>query len=137
MTSSTRAGNNSPKPVVGRLTPRVKVWFEGANGHSFGAGLIQILEVIRRTGSIKQAAADLGRSYRHVWARLKRAEDAVGKALVTSRVGGQGTHRSDLTPAAADLIAQFSKLRERMIAELERERGNEAATRTPRQREPR
>jgi molybdenum-dependent DNA-binding transcriptional regulator ModE len=59
------------------LTPRVKIWMETDDGFSFGFGLIQILQAIGRAGSIKGAAVDLDRSYRHVWNRIKEAESAL------------------------------------------------------------
>ncbi len=62
------------------LTPRIKVWFEAPDGLGFGSGFVQILQAVEQAGSIKQAAADLGRSYRHIWDRVKQAERAPGRA---------------------------------------------------------
>lgn len=101
-----------------RLTPRVKIWLETEDGFAFGFGLIQILQAIGRAGSIKKAAEDLDRSYRHVWSRIKEAEHALKVPLVETQVGGQGTNRSALTDAAATLIDDFLQLRERMIGSL-------------------
>jgi molybdate transport system regulatory protein len=108
-------------PLDGRLRPRVKVWFEAEEGDGFGFGLIAILQAVERTGSIKQAAADLGQSYRHVWGRVKEAERAVGRTLVETHVGGQGTQRSSLTAAARQLIGDFLAIRSRMIEVMEQE----------------
>jgi molybdate transport system regulatory protein len=112
---------STPSPFVGRLRPRVKIWFEAAGGESFGFGLIAILQAIERAGSIKQAAADLGQSYRHVWGRVKQAERAVGQVLVETQVGGQGVQRSRLTAAARNLVADFVAIRARMIEVMEQE----------------
>jgi hypothetical protein len=79
------------------LRPRVKVWFEAADGSGFGSGLVAILQAVERAGSIKRAADDLGRSYRHIWDRIKSAERALGRPLVSTQVGGQGAQRSQLT----------------------------------------
>jgi molybdate transport system regulatory protein len=103
------------------LTPRVKVWFEAEGGYSFGSGLIAILQAVDRAGSIKQAAVDLGQSYRHVWGRIKEAERAVGAALVETQVGGQGLQRSGLTETARRLIADFLALRARMVQVMDEE----------------
>jgi molybdate transport system regulatory protein len=103
------------------LTPRVKVWFESEGGFSFGFGLVEILQAVERAGSIKQAAEDLGRSYRHIWDRIKNAEKALGQSLVETQVGGMGTHRSELSQAAKRLIADFLALRGRMIDVMEQE----------------
>jgi molybdate transport system regulatory protein len=104
-----------------RLRPRVKVWFEADGERGFGLGLIAILQAVERVGSIKQAAADLGQSYRHVWGRIKEAERATGEALVEAHVGGQGTQRSRLTPAAQRLMENFLAMPRRMIDVLDQE----------------
>ena len=104
-----------------RLTPRVKVWVEAEDGFSFGSGLIEILQAVGRAGSIKAAADELGRSYRHIWDRIKRAEAALGRTLIAARVGGQGAHRSALTDDGRQLIDDFLALRARMIAAMEHE----------------
>jgi molybdate transport system regulatory protein len=99
----------------------VKVWFEAEGGYSFGFGLVEILEGVGRAGSIKAAAAELGRSYRHIWDRIKAAERAVGCTLVETQVGGQGQNRSILTPHARRLVADFLAIRKRMIEVMEEE----------------
>jgi molybdate transport system regulatory protein len=110
-----------PEPPPRLLRPRVKVWFEAEGGYSFGFGLIAILQAVEQTRSIKQAASRIGQSYRHVWGRIKRAEQAIGAPLVVAHVGGQGPQRSDLTDTARRLIAEFLDLRGRMVDVMERE----------------
>lgn len=111
----------SPVPSRAGLTPRVKVWFEAEGGYSFGYGLIAILQAVDRSGSIKQAAGDLGQSYRHIWGRIKEAEQALGAPLVETQVGGQGPHRSVLTEDARRLIRDFLAIRSRMVEVMEQE----------------
>lgn len=104
-----------------RLIPRVKVWLETDANYAFGFGLAQMLQAIDRVGSIKHAAADLGKSYRYVWGRIKAAERALGVQLVEAHVGGTGVSRSSLTPAARRLTEGFLAVRKRVIALVERE----------------
>ena|SRR5438094_564090 len=107
-----------PRSTLGQcspgLNPRVKVWLETEGCYVFGFGLAQMLQAVDRTGSIKEAAAELGKSYRYVWGRIKEGEKSLGMALVDARVGGAGTSRSFLTPAARKLTADFLSLRRRM-----------------------
>jgi len=98
-----------------QLRPRVKVWLETGGQYAFGFGISEILEAVERVRSIKGAAAKLGKSYRYVWGRIKEAEAALGRPLVETQVGGQGTERSGLTPQARQLVTAFMALRERMI----------------------
>src|SRR5437870_10934688 len=98
------------------FVPRVKVWLEIDGRYAFGFGISEILQAVDRAGSIKQAASDLGKSYRYVWGRIKEAEQALGRRLVETQVGGQGTQRSALTPEARKLITAFLALRSRLAA---------------------
>lgn len=103
------------------LVPRVKVWLEREGTYAFGFGICEILQAVDRAGSIKQAAADLGKSYRHVWGRVKKAEHALGRPLVETHVGGQGSQRSALTSQARQLVASFVAFRDRMNELLRQE----------------
>ena len=95
--------------------PRVKVWLEINGDYVFGLGICDILRAVGEEGSIKQAADRVGKSYRHVWARIKDAEQAIGKPLVESKVGGSAGRRSELTPLASELVRDFIEMRETMI----------------------
>jgi molybdate transport system regulatory protein len=115
--------NRAPRrpPRQTSFTPRLKVWLEIDGHYAFGLGISEILQAVDRAGSIKAAAADLGKSYRHVWARVKEAEQALGRSLVQTQVGGQGARRSSLTAEARRLLATFLDLRSRMFQLVERE----------------
>jgi molybdate transport system regulatory protein len=107
-------------PLV--LVPRVKVWLEAEGGrYAFGLGISDILQAVAQAGSIKQAAADLGKSYRYVWGRVKKAEQSLGRRLVETQVGGQGVQRSTLTAEARQLVASFLALRGRVVQFLHQE----------------
>lgn len=110
-----------PPQVQLPLTPRLKIWFESEGEYAFGFGLCEILEAIQTTGNIKDAAAHIGKSYRHVWGRVKDAEKILGQSLVQTRVGGKLDHRSELTDTATKMLQGFLSLREAMKANLERE----------------
>jgi molybdate transport repressor ModE-like protein len=103
------------------LSPRVKIWLEAGGCYAFGFGLSDILQAVDRAGSIKQAARDVGKSYRHVWGRIKEAERALGEPLVESQVGGAGSQRSALTPRGRRLVEQFLAFRRRVAQFVEAE----------------
>jgi molybdate transport system regulatory protein len=102
-----------------RLIPRIKVWLKAEGRYVFGFGIAEILRAVDRAGSIKQAADDLGKSYRYVWGRVKDAEEALGQRLVETKVGGQGVQRSALTPEARRLARTFLKVRDTMLRAVE------------------
>jgi molybdate transport repressor ModE-like protein len=97
------------------LVPRVKVWLESEGSYAFGFGISEVLQAVDRAGSIKQAASELGKSYRHVWGRIKEAEHALGQQLVETQIGGKDSQRSFLTPAARQLVDDFLAIRKRMM----------------------
>jgi molybdate transport system regulatory protein len=107
---------STPDPASRKhLSPRVKVWLEIDGQYVFGHGLSEILTAVGQAGSIKAAADSLGKSYRYVWGRIKKAEAALGEPLVRTRVGGKGAGRSSLSPRAESLVAEFDALRQRMF----------------------
>jgi molybdate transport system regulatory protein len=85
----------------------VKFWLESGGESVLCRHLSEILQAVEKTGSIKEAAAVVGRSYRFVWARIKGAEESLGATLVETRVGGRDARRSGLTPLARDLVESF------------------------------
>lgn len=102
------------------ITPRAKVWLERDGRYVFGRGLSDILKAVAQAGSIKEAAPLVGKSYRHVWSRIKTAERDLGEPLVQTRIGGADSQRSELTPRACELIREFDELRKRVFEAVER-----------------
>ena len=98
-----------------KIEARVKVWLEIDGEYVFGFGISEILKAVQSTGSIKAAAERLGKSYRHIWARIKDAEQNLGQPLVETRVGGAGSDRSSLAPLAGQLVEDYDALRQRMF----------------------
>jgi len=121
----------SSKDSVGqkRIEPRVKVWLEMDGQYVFGLGISEILKAVEASGSIKAAAKRLGKSYRYVWARVKKAEQALDEPLVHARVGGKGTERSSLSELAQQLVSDYDALRQRMFEVVREEFSSRFETR--------
>ncbi len=98
------------------VTPRAKVWLEVDGNYVFGFGICTILQAVDETGSIKNAAESVGKSYRHVWSRIKDVEQALGISLVETQVGGGNSRRSALTEPARQLVAHYQQMREQVFA---------------------
>jgi molybdate transport repressor ModE-like protein len=103
------------------LAPRIKIWLEIEGLYAYGFGLSEILRAVDQSGSIKQAAADVGKSYRYVWGRIKRAEKTLVRQLVETQVGGKDGQRSSLTDEARCLVGDFQAIRLRMIRAVQEE----------------
>ena len=106
------------------IRPRVKLWLELDGERAFCPGVCQILQEIERTGSIKESASAIGRSYRFVWGKLKDVENALGCPLVTARVGGHQEKRSVLTPQGQAMVREFVNLRKRVFELVDGEFGD-------------
>jgi molybdate transport system regulatory protein len=107
-------------PALG-IQPRIKVWLETDGRYGFCNGMCQMLQAVERTGSIKQAASELGRSYRYVWGRIKNAEEVFGRQLVETQVGGKDTQRSSLTASGKHIVSAFLALHARITDVLDEE----------------
>jgi len=101
--------------------PRAKVWLEIDGNYIFGRGISDILKAVADKGSIKEAAKSVGKSYRHVWARIKETEQAIGAALVRTQVGGNDLRRSELTDLGCELVHDFDALRRKVLSLVDRE----------------
>lgn len=90
-----------------RLEARVKLWWEKDGKLVFSDYRAELLRAIRDTGSLAEAAGQLGLSYRRAWGKIREIEDNLGESLVESRRGGASGGRSRLTPLGESLLAEF------------------------------
>jgi len=77
--------------------------------------LFALLASIRQAGSIRQAATQLGFSYRHVWGELKRWEGDLGQSLI---VWEKGRH-ARLTPFSEKLVWAEARTRARIAPQIQ------------------
>lgn len=77
---------------------------------SIGPGKIALLERIDASGSLSQAARELGMSYRRAWLLLDDLNRALGEPVTTTSVGGSGGGGAHLTPFGRKLIAAYREV---------------------------
>ena len=90
-----------------RLHGRLWLTLDGRN--FFGRGRVELLERIRATGSIAQAARAMKMSYKAAWDAVDAMNNAWGRPLVESATGGKGGGGTQLTEDAETLIAAFRR----------------------------
>ena len=105
-----------------------KLWMERGGEPAFGQGRVCILQAVADTGSLSQAARELGMSYRDLWGRVRAMERRLGVKLVVATAGGRGGGGSTLTPAAEGLIAAWASFRQRARQALSPAEGELADT---------
>jgi molybdate transport system regulatory protein len=76
----------------GALKPKFKVWVVLDGRVKFGDGRAELLERVEARGSLKQAVAGMGMSYRAAWGYLRELERAAGFQLL-ARHPGRGRTR--------------------------------------------
>lgn len=82
-------------------------------GQSFlGAGRIELLERIDKTGSINAAAKEMKMSYKAAWERINGMNALADQPLIERLTGGRGGGGTKLTPYARELIATFHRFNE-------------------------
>ena len=97
------------------------LWIEYNGERFFGPGPAELLERIDQTGSINQAAKQMGMSYKKAWEMISRLNTQSGKPLVIQHAGGEKGGGSEITDEARELIRFHHQLRERFAAFLEKE----------------
>ena len=86
---------------------RGRLWLEGQEGTFLGYGRVVLLEQIRESGSIAQAARSMEMSYKHAWDLLESMNRQAGCKLVETSRGGKSGGGARLTPTGERAIAVF------------------------------
>jgi molybdate transport system regulatory protein len=96
-----------------------KIWFDN-DGKAFGEGPYLLLKGVEKTGSLHQAATDMGMSYRKAWLTLHTAEKRLGFPLVDRKIGGPSGGGSMLTLEGKAFILRYEGFREEVHKTLQR-----------------
>lgn len=88
-----------------KTTLRLRVWLDQEEQTYIGIGSTLLLQHVDKLGSLRQAAAALGMSYRRAWGKLKNAEERIGQPLV-EKTKGKG-QKFNLSPYGRQLMEQF------------------------------
>lgn len=90
--------------------PSVRFRVDFGGRCSVGAGKIDLLEGIARTGSLSQAAREMRMSYRRAWLLLEDMNKSFDHRVAHANVGGRGGGGVVLTPFGLDLVAGYRRL---------------------------
>ena len=90
------------------LKSKLKVWVVFDGRVKFGDGRAQLLERVESLGSLRQAVAGMGMSYRAAWGYLRELERAAGFKFL-ERHPGRG--RTRLTTAGRRFLTRYRRFR--------------------------
>ena len=99
------------------MTPVIRIRIDFAENVHVGPGKIALLEAIKSSGSISDAARSLGMSYRRAWMLIDSLKQGFSDAVTVSSTGGAGGGGARVTSFGANLIKQYRVL-EREVGRL-------------------
>jgi len=94
--------------------PAVRLRVDFGRTAAVGPGKIALLEHIAASGSLAQAARELGMSYRRAWQLLGSLNDSFCEPLVDSARGGRGGGGATLTGRGRQLVRAYRRLEAEM-----------------------
>ena len=102
------------------LAPRAQVTLTKNGSSVIGEREALLLDAVDRVRSIKDAASEVGISYRTAWSAIQQIERALGRPIVVSRAGGPGGGATTLTDECRQLLSLYQDLRRRLEESLNR-----------------
>jgi molybdate transport system regulatory protein len=87
-----------------------KVWLD-RGGKAFGDGPCNLLKGIDKSGSLRQAAGNMGMSYSKAWRLLQTMEKRLGFTLIERKIGGSSGGGSQITSKARTFMRRYEKFR--------------------------
>ncbi|MCC6252016.1 MAG: LysR family transcriptional regulator [Bacteroidia bacterium] len=97
-----------------KYTIRVRIWIDEEQGPFLGIGRVILLERIKETGSITNAAKSIKMSYRQAWQLVEDMNKRAVMPLVEKIHGGKNGSGAVLTKAGEKAIKEFYKLEEKI-----------------------
>jgi molybdate transport system regulatory protein len=105
-----------PAPSAGSraIRPVIRFRLDFHDQCSVGIGKISLLEAIARSGSLSQAARDIGMSYRRAWLLIDSMNADFDTRVISATVGGSGGGGAQLTPFGTELVRAYRNLEARI-----------------------
>ncbi len=93
-----------------KLNVMFRVWLFAGEEKLLGKGRVELLERIKKTGSITNAAKEMKMSYRQAWQMVEEMNERAETPLVEKRLGGKSGGGTIVTEAGENAIIEFHKL---------------------------
>lgn len=88
---------------------------------AMGPGKADLLDALRRTGSISAAAREMDMSYRRAWQLVDTMNRSFRSPLVEANKGGPGGGGARVTAFGLDVLARYRAMEARAAASVARE----------------
>ena len=77
-----------------------------------GIGVLWLMERIRDTGSLRQAAISMGLSYSKAYGMISNLEKNLGRTVIERKKGGSSNEGASLTPFALEYMKLYNEFQE-------------------------
>src|SRR5215469_12541819 len=91
-------------------SPEIRFRVDFYDRCSVGVGKVRLLEAIERSGSLSQAARDIGMSYRRAWLLIDSMNAEFDTPVISATVGGTGGGGAKLTTFGKELVQAYRRL---------------------------
>jgi molybdate transport system regulatory protein len=102
---------------------RVRCWIDIDGVKFFGPGRAELLELIEESGSIAQAAKEMGMSYKKAWAMVDEMNSRGKKPYVVRYKGGENGGGAELTETGKKAVTAYQKFMSKINNLVDRETG--------------
>jgi molybdate transport system regulatory protein len=90
-----------------------RIWIDTTEGKLLGIGRVELLQRIKVSGSIRQAALQMKMSYKQAWDMINQMNERFGEPLVISHRGGKGGGNAVITEFGEEMIVRFQNLQDK------------------------
>lgn len=97
-------------PAKKTYTIRFRIWIDEKSGPFLGIGRVILLQKIKETGSITNAAKSMKMSYRQAWQLVEDMNERANTPLVEKRLGGKNGSGASLTLEGEKAIEEFYRM---------------------------
>jgi len=96
-----------------------KIWLDH-DGKAFGRGPYELLRRVEETGSLHQAAIQMGMSYSKAWKLIQMIERRLGFPFVDKEVGGASGGGSRVTPEGKAFMKRYGRFEREAMRVIEK-----------------
>ena len=102
--------------MIGPIRLNLRLTFPG--GVPLSHGKAELMELIRETGSIRQAAAKMDMSYRRAWLLVDELNHMFREPAIETKQGGRSGGGAALSPFGEELLRRFRTMEMRTMKAL-------------------
>ncbi len=100
---------------------KFRIWFYSGDNKFLGIGRVELLERIKATGSIANAAKEMKMSYRQAWQMVAEMNERSSSPLVEKQRGGESGGGAVVTQSGIQAIETFHTLENKVRIFIENE----------------